>query len=359
MQDQEAVFCDGLAHDGEIEVPFNKDGARLGLKLWLEDHKHAFLTFGQHHLIRGHSKFALRYVLKVQADAKAALVAHFHGRAGQASGAHVLNGNHSAGCHQFQRGFHQAFFGEGIADLHGGALVLDRVVKFGGCHGRSADAVASGFRAKVHDWHADTGGGGVENLVRIREACGKGVHKAVAVVGRVKAHFAANRWDAKGIAVTANARDNAVNQLAGLGVAGQAEGQRIHRSDRPCAHGEDIAQDAADAGGSPLVGFDIGRVVVAFHLKDDSLTVADIDDACVFTGAADDLRASSGQGAQPLLRGLVGTMLVPHGRKDAQFGKIRRASDDRQDAFVLVRLKPVCGNQVWRDNRILHGVPRQ
>jgi hypothetical protein len=64
----------------------------------------------------------------------------------------------------------------------------------------------------------------------------------------------------------------------------RAEAQRVHRRDGPRAHGEDIAQDAADAGGRALVGLDVGGVVVALHLEDDAIAVADIDDAGVLAG---------------------------------------------------------------------------
>ena len=190
---------------------------------WLEDHEHALLALGEHHLVGGHVQFALRHFFKVKTHAEAALVAHFNGGTGQASSAHVLDRDDGTGRHQFERRFHQALFGEGIADLHGGALFLDRVVEFGGGHGGAADAVAACFGAEVDDGHADARGGGVEDFVGLGEACGKGVDEAVAVVGRIEADFAADSGHAKAVAVAANARDNAVHQLAGLVVVGRAE----------------------------------------------------------------------------------------------------------------------------------------
>ena len=137
-----------------------------------------------------------------------------------------------------------------------------------------------------------------------------------------------------------------------------AERQRVHRRDRARAHGEDVAQDAADAGRRPLVGLDIAGVVVAFHLEHHRLAVADIDDAGVFAGAADHLRAVGGQGAQPFLGGLVGAMFVPHGRKDAKFGEGGFASDNLKDPLIFIRRKPVGCDQVVGDGWLLHLVPR-
>jgi hypothetical protein len=79
-----------------------------------------------------------------------------------------------------------------------------------------------------------------------------------------------------------------------LGCDGSAEGQRVHRRDGPRAHGEDVAQDAAHAGRRALIGLDVGGVVVAFHLEDHRLPVADIHHARILAGAADHLRAGGG-----------------------------------------------------------------
>ncbi len=294
--------------------------------------------------------FAHRDLVEVEADAEAALVAHLDGRAGEAGGAHVLDRDHGAGGHQLEAGFHQALFGEGVADLHGRTLGLDGVVELGGGHGGTADAVAASLGAEVDDRHPDAGGGRVEDRVGVGEAGGEGVDEAVAVIGGMEAQLSANGRHAEGIAVAADAGDDAVDEAAGLRVGRLAERQRIHRGDRAGAHGEDVAEDAADAGCGALIGLDVGRVVVALHLEDEGhlaavRAFADVDDARVLAGAADHLGASGGEGAQPALRALVGAVLVPHRREDAEFGQRRRAADEVEDALVLVRLQPVRGDQ--------------
>src|SRR3546814_18369617 len=62
---------------------------------------------------------------------------------------------------------------------------------------------------------------------------------------------------------------------------GPAKPQRIEIGDRACAHGEDVAQNAADAGSGTLIGLDVGGMVVALHLEDCGLAVPDIDHARV------------------------------------------------------------------------------
>ena len=125
--------------------------------------------------------------------------------------------------------------------------------------------------------------------------------------------LAAYRRHAERVAVTANARDDAGHQMPRLGMIGRAEPQRVHRCNGPCPHGEDVPQNTADARRCPLIGFDERRVIMAFHFEDDAKPITDIDHTSVFARSLDHLFAGSGQGAEPFLRALVGTMLVPHG----------------------------------------------
>ena len=59
------------------------------------------------------------------------------------------------------------------------------------------------------------------------------------------------------------------------------EAQRIHHRDRPRAHGEDVAQNAADAGRRALKRLDEAGMVVRFDLERDRVAAADVDDAGV------------------------------------------------------------------------------
>ena len=298
---QEAVLGNCFADDGEIEIPFFEDRAGFRFFLGLEHHQHPFLGFRQHHFIGGHAGFAHRHAVKVQADAQIALVTHLYRRTGQTGRPHILNRDHRSRGHQFKAGLQQALFGEGIADLHGWALFLDGIVEFGACHGGSAHAVAPGLGAQIHHRHPHARGGGIEDGIGLRQTGGKGVHQAIAVIGAVKPHLAAHGRHAKGIAVAADPLDHALDQMRGPGMRRRAEAERIHRRYGARAHGEDIAQDAADAGRRPLMRLDEAGVVVAFHLEDHGLTIADIDHARVLARPADHLWSGGGQGAQPFL----------------------------------------------------------
>ncbi len=141
--------------------------------------------------------------------------------------------------------------------------------------------------------------------------------------------------------------------MAGLGMGGIAERERIQAGDRARAHGEDIAQDAADAGRGALIGLDVARMVVALHLEDAGEAVADVDHAGVLAGALDDAGARGRQAAQMHLGGFVGAVLVPHRREDAELGEARRAADQIEDAGVLVGLEAMFGDELGGDFRLI------
>jgi len=98
----------------------------------------------------------------------------------------------------------------------------------------------------------------------------------------MKADGAPDGRHAEGIAIAADAGNHARDEMPGLRVLGRAETQQVEAGDRPCAHREHIAQDAADPRRRPLIGLDEGGVVVALHLEDASQAVADVDHAGVF-----------------------------------------------------------------------------
>lgn len=82
-----------------------------------------------------------------------------------------------------------------------------------------------------------------------------------------------------------DAFENAAVAGAELGIVERAEAEGIEHGNGPGAHGEDVAENAADAGGRALEGFDEAGMIVALDFESDTEAVTDIDDTGVFTGA--------------------------------------------------------------------------
>ena len=161
------------------------------------------------------------------------------------------------------------------------------------------------------------------------------------MVDFVEEEFAAHGGHAEGIAVVADALDHALEQVAGLGVGRVAEAQRVQRGDGASAHGEDVAVDAADAGGGALVGLDGRRVVVALDFEADREAIAEVHEAGVFfTRGSEHFHAGAVAGLGQLLEPengvFVGAVLAPHNGVDAQLGEVRHAAEQLHDSVELL-----------------------
>src|SRR6185369_17615988 len=97
------------------------------------------------------------------------------------------------------------------------ALLLAVLGEISAGHGRAVDSVAAGLRTDIDDRIPDARGGRVEDLVGLRDPDRHGVDEDVAVVRRVEIDLSADRWNPDAIAVAADARDHARDQVAGLG----------------------------------------------------------------------------------------------------------------------------------------------
>ena len=136
---------------------------------------------------------------------------------------------------------------------------------------------------------------------------------------------------------------------------GRAEAQEVERGDGPCAHGEDVAQNAADPGRRALIGLNKRGMVVALHLEHADFAIADVDHTSILARPVNDVRAFGRQFAQVEARRLVGTMLVPHRRDDAEFSKSRRPADQRDEPRIFVRFQPVRNSERLVDLRFSVG----
>jgi len=81
-------------------------------------------------------------------------------------------------------------------------------------------------------------------------------------------------------------------------ILGIAEAEGVEDGDGARPHGEDVAEDAAHAGGRALEGLDERWMIVALDLESEREVAAQIHDARVLARPLEDGRSRGGQLAQ-------------------------------------------------------------
>ena len=149
------------------------------------------------------------------------------------------------------------------------------------------------------------------------------------------------------VAVRADAGDGAVER-----VIRRAEAQPVEERDRPRAHRDDVAQDAADARRRALERLDGRRMVVRLDLERDRLALAEVDHARVLARPLKHALARRRQPLQQRRRVLVAAVLRPEQREDRELEVVRLASEKTPDPLELpVRQPERAVQRLFRDLR--------
>jgi hypothetical protein len=244
--------------------------------------------------------------------------------------------------------------------LHVGALLLGLFGEFSGSEQRRAvNPVAACLCADINYGIANAFGFGEKDFFFFRDAESEGIDQRVLRVARLEGDFAADGGNAETISVASDAANYAVENapiLRGV-LFGRvftrrdfAEAEGIENGDGTRPHGENIAQNATDAGRRSLKGLDVTRMIVRFDFEGGNEAVADVHDTSVFTRALHDEFAARGQSLQVDLAGFVGAVLAPHHAENAQFGDVWVAAKDLLDARVFLARDAMLGGDLRSDS---------
>ena len=130
----------------------------------------------------------------------------------------------------------------------------------------------------------------------------------------------------------------------------RAKAERIENGDRTRAHGENVAQDAANAGGRALEGFNVTGMIVRFDFEGSDKAIADVHNAGVFARTLHDEFAARGEALQVYFARFVGAVLAPHHGENAEFGDVGIAAEDFLDARVFLWRYAVFGGDLGSDS---------
>ena len=174
------------------------------------------------------------------------------------------------------------------------------------------------------------------------------VHQRIAAITLFEDAFAADSRHAETVSIVRDPGNNAFQNPAIARDIQRAEAQCVHHRDGPGAHGENVAQDAAHAGGRALKRLDETGMIVRFDLEGDRVPGADVDDPGVLARPLQNQGAARRKLLQMQPRAFVGAMLAPHHAEDSEFGVAGFAAEQRDDFVVLRRGQSVGLNDLRR-----------
>jgi hypothetical protein len=155
-------------------------------------------------------------------------------------------------------------------------------------------------------------------------------------------------------AVPADARDHALDETTRSGIAGITEAERVQERNGPRAHGEDVPENPAHAGGRTLERLDERRMIVAFDLEHHRPAVADVDGTGVLAGPLEHGGTALREPTQKGPRMLVGAVLGPQRGEETQLSVRGRPIQAGDDLLVLVGRQPELSRELDGDGRRSH-----
>ena len=134
-----------------------------------------------------------------------------------------------------------------------------------------------------------------------------------------------------------DARHYPLHQAAIAGIFEGPEAQGIEQGDRSGAHGENVAEDAADSRSCPLEGLDGRGMVMALDLEGQALTLTEIDHTRILSGSHQDAGTAGGELGQQGSGIAIAAVLGPHDAEHAQLSPVGGAAQAPHD-FVVIGL---------------------
>ena len=348
---QRAALGHGADHRGQ-HLPALTDRQHIGEVGRLDDREHPLLGLRRHDLVGLHARLTLWHGPDVDVHAHTAARCRLRRGAREPGAAEILDADHVAGVEQREARLDEPLLLVGVADLDRRALggVGLVVAEAGGREDRhTTDAVATGGGPEEDGEVADTRRLAEHQSVVGEEAGAEHVDERVVLIGLVEDHLATDGRDADGVAVARHAAHDALGDPPTPGVVERTEAERVHERNRAGAHGEDVAEDAADARRRTLVRLDRGRVVVALDAHRQRDAVTDVDHPGVLARTDHHPRCLGRESPEVDPRRFVGAVLRPHDRVHRELEVVGLTSEDRRDVGVLLvgQAKGPVDRDVW------------
>ena len=287
VTDAQPAIAAEMAEVAHFDIPEFGQFLQTGELFFRHGQNHALLCFRKPDLPWGQAGILEGNVLQLNVGAQ--LFAHFADGGGKTAGAAVGDGVVEAGVPGCFDQLDEALFGDGIADLHGAAgLHVGCLVQLGGGEGGAVDAVATGASAEDNDTVARLWFCWMCTLGKQSDCAAE--NEGIAEIAAVVDDRPVDGRQAEFIAVVADSGNDSLFNAGGVENAGGefvrrqvlgAEAEDVGTGNWPGGNGDDVTDDAADAGIGAAEGFECRRVIVCLYFEGQIEVIVEVDDAGV------------------------------------------------------------------------------
>ena len=339
MQHAHQGFLQHLTHHSGLQTPASEALHQRFFTAGLHHKQHPLLGLREQKFVGRHALFAGRNPIEVELNPQTTFGRHFRTAAGESGSPHVLSSHHITTGKCLQTGLDQPFFQERIANLNGRAVIQGIGTEFSTGETGAAHAIPTGGAAHVNHRIPHPLGAGLDDLFGLHQTQRHGVHQRIPPVGGIESHFTTNGGHTNAIAVMGDAGHNAFDQPNVDGVFKGAETQCIQQRDRASSHGEDVPQDAADAGGGTLEGLHSRGVVVAFNLESQAMAFPQVDHTGIFTRTHQNSGTFRWKPPQQRPGVAIAAVFGPHHPEHPQLGTVGLPSKPPTDLLPIRRFQ--------------------
>ena len=338
----EATAVVNFSEDARFDFPPVRNRQELLELVRCDNRHHALLALRHQNFLGSQRVVSQQHVIQHNVHAAIAVGGQLRGCTADSCRSQVLNAFHDLFGEELETALDEHFFGERVPDLHrgafGGAALIEGLTGKNRC---STDSIATGSCTKENDLVPRTTSAREVKILVPENAKGQSVHQRVVLINGVKPGFATNVGQTQTVAIETNSTHHSGCDAGGVGVSERSKAQSVHHRHRPCAHGNNVANNSAHTGGCALEGLDEAGVIVAFNLEGNCPAFADVNNPSVFSHAHHQVFA---HGVVDLLtklskvdlRGLIRAVLAPHHRIHGELAGGGPAAQQRLDLLVFV-----------------------
>ena len=179
LQHPHQLLLQHPAHHRRLQSPAPEAFHQRLLAARLHHKQHPFLGFRQQEVVGGHPRFPGGHQIQIQLDAHMALGGHLGAAAGEASGTHVLGGQHITAFKGLKAGLNQSLLQKRVTHLHRRPVIQGGFAQFSTGKAGAAHAIPASGAAHINHRITHTDGARAHDFRGFHQPQGHGIHQGI------------------------------------------------------------------------------------------------------------------------------------------------------------------------------------